>query len=649
MKKKLITLLFALSLCANANVKMPLLFSDGMVLQRNKPISVWGWADSGEKIEVAFNKQIQRTKADKNGKWLLYLKPEKAGGPFKMTIKGKNSITIENVLVGEVWICSGQSNMEWTVGQAQNADYEISQADNPWIRQFLVDKDLNSTPKEELKAGSWKESSKKNTGAFTAVGYFFAKKVYNELKIPIGIINASWGGTCSETWTSREAFEKSPEFSSMIADLPKGTMDSFLKNKLDALTVKIEALQKSKITSNSESQCKTASFDDSAWPEIHAPQLWNQQLGSLDGTVWMRKSFIISKEDASKEALLELGKIDDEDLSYVNGIEVGKNTQWDKKRIYKIPAGTLKEGINTVAVRVTDYSGGGGIFGDEADLKLTVGTTIVPLAGKWKFQVTEIKTDLSPNSYPSLLYNAMINPLVPYSFQGVLWYQGEANATRAEQYKKAFPLLINDWRTKWNQGDFPFFFVQLSSFNEFGGNSSVGSYWAELREGQAFTLNSVANTGMSVTADIGEPKDIHPKNKQDVGYRLAAIALNKVYGEGNVFSGPAYKSMETKGDQVLLTFDNAESGLTVHDKYQYIKGFEIAGSDHVFHYAKAQIKGSQLLVWSDQVKNPQAVRYGWADDASDCNLYNAENFPAIPFRTDDWNTISKGIKYSFEK
>lgn len=649
MKKKLITLLFGLSLCANANVKMPLLFSDGMVLQRNKPISVWGWADSGEKIEVAFNKQIQRTKADKNGKWLLYLKPEKAGGPFKMAIKGKNSITIENVLVGEVWICSGQSNMEWTVGQAQNADYEISQADNPWIRQFLVDKDLNSTPKEELKAGSWKESSKKNTGSFTAVGYFFAKKVYNELKIPIGIINASWGGTCSETWTSREAFEKSPEFSSMIANLPKGTMDSFLKNKLDALTAKIEALQKSKITSNLESQYKTASFDDSAWPEIHAPQLWNQQLGSLDGTVWMRKSFIISKEDASKEALLELGKIDDEDLSYVNGIEVGKNTQWDKKRIYKIPAGTLKEGINTVAVRVTDYSGGGGIFGDDADLKLTVGTTIVPLAGKWKFQVTEIKTDLSPNSYPSLLYNAMINPLVPYSFQGVLWYQGEANATRAEQYKKAFPLLINDWRTKWNQGDFPFFFVQLSSFNEFGGNSSVGSYWAELREAQAFTLNNVANTGMSVTADIGDPKDIHPKNKQDVGYRLAAIALNKVYGKGNVFSGPAYKSMETKADQVLLTFDNAESGLTVHDKYQYIKGFEIAGSDHVFHYAKAQIKGSQLLVWSDQVKNPQAVRYGWADDASDCNLYNAENFPAIPFRTDDWNTISKGIKYSFEK
>ncbi|RYJ36586.1 DUF303 multi-domain protein [Flavobacterium anhuiense] len=649
MKKKLITLLFALSLCANANVKMPLLFSDGMVLQRNKPISVWGWADSGEKIEVAFNKQIQRTKADKNGKWLLYLKPEKAGGPFKMTIKGKNSITIENVLVGEVWICSGQSNMEWTVGQAQNADYEISQADNPWIRQFLVDKDLNSTPKEEIKAGSWKESSKKNTGAFTAVGYFFAKKVYNELKIPIGIINASWGGTCSETWTSKEAFEKSPEFSSMIADLPKGTMDSFLKNKLDALTAKIEALQKSKITSNSESQYKTASFDDSAWPEVHAPQLWNQQLGSLDGTVWMRKSFIISKEDASKEALLELGKIDDEDLSYVNGIEVGKNTQWDKKRIYKIPSGTLKEGINTVAVRVTDYSGGGGIFGDEADLKLTVGTTIVPLAGKWKFQVTEIKTDLSPNSYPSLLYNAMINPLVPYSFQGVLWYQGEANATRAEQYKKAFPLLINDWRTKWNQGDFPFFFVQLSSFNEFGGNSSVGSYWAELREAQAFTLNNVANTGMCVTADIGDPKDIHPKNKQEVGYRLAAIALNKVYEKGNVFSGPAYKSMETKGNQILLTFDNAESGLTVHDKYQYVKGFEVAGSDHVFHYAKAQIKGSQLLVWSDQVQNPEAVRYGWADDASDCNLYNAENFPAAPFRTDDWDTISKGIKYSFEK
>ncbi len=649
MKKKLITLLFALSLCANANVKMPLLFSDGMVLQRNKPISVWGWANSGEKIEVIFNKQTQKTKADKNGKWLLYLKPEKAGGPFKMTIKGNNSITIDNVLVGEVWVCSGQSNMEWPVAQAQNADYEISQADNPWIRQFLVDKDLNSAPKEELKAGSWKESSKKNTGAFTAVGYFFAKKIYNELKIPIGIINSSWGGTCVETWTSREAFEKSPEFSSMIAELPKIPMDSLLKNKLATLKVQIENLQGSKITSNSESQYKTVNFDDSSWPEMQVPQLWNQQLGSLDGTVWMRKSFMISKEEASKEALLELGKIDDEDLSYVNGIEVGKNTQWDKKRIYKVPVGTLKEGLNTIAVRVTDYSGGGGIFGDEADLKLTVGSTIVPLAGKWKFHVTEIRTDLSPNSYPALLYNAMINPLIPYAIQGVLWYQGEANATRAEQYKKAFPLLISDWRNKWHQGDFPFFFVQLSSFNEFGGNSKTGSYWAELREAQNFTLQNVANTGMCVTTDIGDPKDIHPKNKQDVGYRLAAIALNKVYEKGNVFSGPAYKSMETKGNQILLTFDNAESGLTVHDKYQYVKGFEIAGSDHVFHYAKAQIKGSQLLVWSDKVQNPEAVRYGWADDASDCNLYNAENFPAVPFRTDHWNSITKDIKYSFEK
>lgn len=649
MKKKLITLLFALSLCANANVKMPLLFSDGMVLQRNKPISVWGWADSGEKIEVAFNKQIQRTKADKNGKWLLQLKPEKAGGPFKMSIKGNNSITIENILVGEVWICSGQSNMEWTVGQSQNADYEISQADNPWIRQFLVEKDLSSTPKKDLKAGNWKESSKNNTGAFTAAGYFFAKKIYSELKIPVGIINATWGGTCSETWTSREAFEKSSEFSPMFSDLPKVPMDSLLKNKLEALKKNIENIQGSKITSDLESQYKTAGFDDSSWPEIHTPQLWENQLGNLDGTVWMRKSFIVSKEDASKEALLELGKIDDSDLSYVNGIEVGKNTQWNKKRIYKIPAGTLKEGINAIAVRVTDYSGGGGIFGDAADLKLTVGNTQVPLAGEWKFQVTEIKTDLSPNSYPALLYNAMINPLIPYSFQGVLWYQGEANAGRAEQYKKAFPLLISDWRSKWNQGDFPFFFVQLSSFNEFGGTSSIGSYWAELREAQTFTLHNVVNTGMCVTADIGDPKDIHPKNKQDVGYRLAAVALNKVYDKGNVFSGPEYKSMEIRDNQVLLTFDNATSGLTVHDKYQYVKGFEIAGSDHVFHYAKAQIKGSQLLVWSDQVQNPEAVRYGWADDASDCNLYNVENFPAIPFRTDNWKSISTGIKYSFEK
>nr|WP_315245712.1 sialate O-acetylesterase [uncultured Flavobacterium sp.] len=650
MKKYLAFLFVAFGLYANANVTMPSLFNDGMVLQRSKPIAVWGWADSGEKIEILFNKQTAKIKADKSGKWLTYLKPEAAGGPFKMVIKGKNTITINDILVGEVWICSGQSNMEFTVGQVQNAEQEIKEAGNPFIRQFLVQKDISTTPKLVLKSGSWQECTTNTAGNFTAVGYFFAKKIYAELKIPVGIINSSWGGTCSETWTSREAFEGSDEFKNMIAEVPKVSMDSISQNRLVALSKKIESIQGSKVNNDGDPHFKNPDYDDSSWPEMYAPKLWeNQQLSNLNGVVWMRKSIVISKEDVNKKAILELAKIDDQDITYVNGIQVGTNNQYDKKRIYEIPAGTLKAGVNVIAVRISDYSGGGGIFGEQDDLKLSLQDIRIPLAGQWKFQVVEIKTEISPNSFPDLLYNAMINPLIPYTFQGVLWYQGEANCTRAEQYKKAFPLLINDWRKKWYQGDFPFYFVQLSSFDEFGGNSKTGSRWAELREAQSYTAKTVPNSAMCVTIDIGDTKDIHPKNKQHVGRRLAAIALNKVYGQDIVFNGPYFKSMEVKDNQIILTFDNLGSGLMTSNKYNYLKGFEIAGSDKIFHYAKAYISNNKVIVFNENVLNPVVVHYGWADDAGDCNLYNTNGFPASPFRTDTWQAITKNVKYQPEK
>jgi sialate O-acetylesterase len=297
---------------------------------------------------------------------------------------------------------------------------------------------------------------------------------------------------------------------------------------------------------------------------------------------------------------------------------------------------------------VVDNSGGGGIYGDAADLKLTLGNKILPLEGKWKYKVIVVKTALSPNSYPSLLYNAMVNPLIPYAFQGVLWYQGEANVWRAKEYKTAFPLLINDWRTQWSQGNFPFYFVQLSTFNEFNGNSKVGSRWAELREAQTQTLQ-LPNTGMAVTTDIGNAKDIHPTNKQDVGLRLAAIALNNNYGKKRVYSGPTYKSQEVKGDQIILTFDNIGSGLSTSDQNGILKGFEIAGADKVFYTAKAIIKNNKVIVYSQMVQNPIAVHYGWADDDTEINLFNKEKFPASPFRTDDWEMITANEKYKVSK
>ena len=308
----------------------------------------------------------------------------------------------------------------------------------------------------------------------------------------------------------------------------------------------------------------------------------------------------------------------------------------------------LKEGKNTIAIKIIDNTGGGGIYGDKSDLKLTLQNSVIPLSGKWKFNVVQIKSEVSPNGYPSLLYNAMINPLVPFAFQGVLWYQGEANVSRAKQYQIAFPLMINDWRTKWKQGDFPFYFVQLSTFDEYGGNSKNGSKWAELREAQTETLK-LPNTGMAVTTDIGNAKDIHPTNKQDVGKRLAAIALNNVYGVKMVYSGPTYKSQEIKGNQIILTFDNIGSGLSTSDSNGILRGFEIAGADKVFHSAKAIIKNNKVIVSAESVPNPVVVHYGWADDDTEINLFNKEKFPASPFRTDDWEMVTANEKYKVSK
>ncbi|MDQ6471299.1 sialate O-acetylesterase [Flavobacterium sp. LHD-80] len=648
MKKITIFFLLLCGIMANANVKMPLLFSDGMVLQRNKAIPIWGFADANEKVEIHFNKQIKKTQADKNGKWTVNLDAEKAGGPFELVIIGKNKITIKNVLVGEVWICSGQSNMEFQVSKTINAEKEMNNADYPMIRHFGVERDFSGKPKDDLKAGKWEVSSKETVGNFTAVGFYFARKVYAELKIPIGIINTSWGGTNVETWTSREAFEKSNEFKNMIADVPVMNVDSISKLYANRMKERIEKIQGTPVNTANENTFKELSFNDTSWGELNTPSIWeSQHLGDLDGIVWMRKTITLSAEDIKNKATLSLAKIDDEDITYINGIEVGKNFQYDVKRTYQIPTNILKEGKNVVAVRIVDNGGGGGIYGESEDLKLTVGSKVLPLDGKWKFRVIEVKTALSPNSYPSLLYNAMVNPLVPYAIEGVLWYQGETNAWRANQYKIAFPLLITDWRTKFKQGDFPFYFVQLSTFDESGGNSKKGSRWAELREAQSETLK-LKNTGMAVTTDIGNAKDIHPTNKQDIGLRLAAIAMNNIYGKKQVFSGPTYKSQEIKGNQIILTFDNIGSGLTTSNNAE-LKGFEIAGADKIFHTAKAIIKDNKIIVFSEEVQNPVAVHYGWADDDSQINLFNKEKFPASPFRTDNWEMISANEIYKVSK
>ena len=336
MKKNSLFILLLFSLMATANVRMPLLFSDGMVLQRNKPIPVWGWADANEKVEVRFNKQTKTITADSTGKWMVNLNAEKAGGPFELSIIGKNKIVITNVLVGEIWICSGQSNMEFQVNKTMNSEKEINDSNYSMIRHFGVAQDLSGFPKEDLKAGKWTVCNKENVGDFSAVGYFFAKKIYAELKIPIGIINTSWGGTNVETWTSREAFENSSEFKDMIANVPQVDIDSLSKSQIGLITAKIEKIQGSKVSTNEELLFKELNFDDGKWPEMIAPELWeSQQLNNLDGMVWMRKSITVTKDDANKNALLELAKIDDQDFTYINGVLIGTTNDYAKKGFIK--------------------------------------------------------------------------------------------------------------------------------------------------------------------------------------------------------------------------------------------------------------------------------------------------------------------------
>ena len=649
MKKTVLFLAASLfSICAFATVHLPNIFGDNMVLQRDKPIPIWGWANKNEKVTVQFNQQVKTVKADKNGQWKVLLSPEKAGGPYNLSVKGSNSITLHDILMGDVWICSGQSNMEFSVNGVFNADKEKAQSTNPAIRHFYLPKDIAATPKDDIKESAWKSASPENTGGFTAVGYFFARALNEQLHVPIGLIHTSWGGTIVETWISREGMAGSDTFRELMKNTPVLNLDSLSTANKNRLLKTVQQVQGSLPDAATAASWSAANTDDHSWAKMKVPELWEQQqLPDFDGTVWFRKTLNVAAADAGKPAELSLGTIDDNDVTYVNGTQVGSTQQYNAFRVYKIPAGILKEGNNVIAVKVEDNAGGGGFYGAPENIFLSINGHKQPLAGDWAFRIATMSApanNIGPNSYPSLLYNAMIHPILPFAIKGAIWYQGESNADRAYQYRKSFPLMINDWRKLWKQGDFPFYFVQLASFNASNGTSKTGSSWAELREAQTLTLQ-LPNTGMAVITDIGEPTDIHPKNKQDVGKRLAAVALHDTYGQNIVYSGPVYQSMQVSGNKVTLSFTSVGSGLTVKDKYGYIKGFEVAGADQQFHYAKAFVTGDKVVVYADDVSTPVAVRYGWADNNLEDNLFNKEGFPAPPFRTDNWKGLTEGKEY----
>lgn len=636
------------STIAHAHVRVAKIFGSGMVLQRNQPIPVWGWADKGEDVTVSFHNQTRKVKAGTDGKWKVILNAETAGGPYVLSIKGKNTLQLKDILVGDVWICSGQSNMEWPLSAAQNAKAEIDAANYPKIRHFKVQADAAGEPRQDLEYNSnWKAALPQNVGDFTAVGYFFARDLYKELNIPIGLINTTWGGTDVETWISKNAFENSADFKEMIAGTKIIDLSGVMKEKEKAVQELVKSIQGSLPSKERVSNWPLATFNDNSWPKITIPQLWEQEtLKDVDGTVWLRKTVEIAAEDVDKPASLSLAMIDDNDITYLNGTRVGSTNGYNVKRAYTIPKGTLKPGKNTIAVRVEDTGGGGGIYGDAGDVTLKVGDKTMPLAGQWGYgiETLQVSKSINPNSFPTILYNAMVHPLIPFAMKGVIWYQGENNAGRAYEYQKSFPLLIHDWRQQWGNLNFPFYFVQLATFNAGNGNSEKGSNWAELREAQSMAL-ALPRTGMAVTTDIGDAKDIHPRNKQDVGRRLAKIALHDTYNKKVVYAGPTYKSMKVEGNKIRISFTNVGSGLLSKDKNRNVFGFDIAGADQKFRQAKAIIQGNDVIVYHDDLENPVAVRYNWADDAGEGNLYNKENLPAPPFRTDGWPGITVNNKY----
>jgi len=629
-----------------AQVKPSLLFSDHMVIQRDVPVPVWGTAAKKEKITLNFNGAEIKTKADKMGKWMVKLPATPAGGPYSLTIKGKkNTVEIKDILVGEVWVCSGQSNMEWIVNNSNNADEEIASANDSQIRHFKVLREIANIPQEKVPGGDWAVCSPETVGNFTAVGYFFARQLREKLDVPIGLLNTSWGGTNVETWISSEAISTVPAFTQIANDLKGMDLEVMYKKKREELEKVIGNLPEKDAGMQGDKAIWAAKeLDESDWKTMELPGLWEGKgLDGLDGVVWYRKSIELSKDEADRIAQIFLQKIDDNDITWINGEKVGETNSYNAERSYPIREGLLKPGKNTIVVRVEDTGGGGGIYGNPELIKLLGYTVSVPLAGEWKYKIGEGRAAISrsPNSYPSLLYNAMLNPLLPYAMKGVIWYQGESNAGRAYAYRELFPLMIKDWRSRWGQGDFPFFWVQLANFKA-ASDQPINSDWAELREAQSMTL-SLPNTGEAVIIDIGEADDIHPRNKQDVGYRLSLAARKIAYGEDIPYSSPMYKSMESNGNEVRIKFDHVGGGLEAKDRYGYVNGFAVAGADQKFYWAKARLEGNEVVLHADEVKKPVAVRYGWADNPDDLNLYTKEGLPVNPFRTDDWKGITEGI------
>lgn len=629
--------LLILSYASYPNVNLPALISNGMVLQRDQPILTWGWADAGENINLNFNGKVYKTVTAPNGKWKITLPAMNAGGPYNMTINGKNSITINNILIGEVWLCSGQSNMEFTLMQ-ERYPKEVAESENQNIRQFLVKRNWSYTIDSNVQSqAGWQSANPQTVQDFTAVGYFFAKEIWEKYKIPIGIINSSLGATPIEAWMSEESLSEFPKFIERI-NLFKDRVkvEETLYNNKSVL----EEWYKNVNKNDKGKTWMQLNSEETGWKRITIPEYWEQQrLHKIFGAVWFRKEIDIPASFIGKEAILKIGTIIDDDVTFVNGIQIGTTEGKSISRRYIVPPNTFRAGRNVITIRVINRGRDGGLVPGK-HYEIVVDSQVIKLEGEWKYKVGYSSVPLPANKIvnfsrePSVLYNTMIAGLIPYTIKGILWYQGENNVPNAKEYQKLFPAMIADWRKQWGQGNFPFLFVQLAGYLA-KSEEPQESTWAELREAQRITL-AVPNTAMAVAHDIGEWNDIHPLNKEDVGKRLSLAARHLAYGEKElVYSGPLYKKMTIKKNQVEIRFTHRGSGLMIKGGME-LKHFAVAGSDQKFIWANARVKGKKIIVWNDKISNPLAVRYAWASNPEEANLYNREGLPASSFRTDKW-------------
>lgn len=635
-------------------VRLASIFTDNMVFQREAPIRVWGEAAPGARVQVSLAGKSARARADEAGKWLATLPELAAGGPHVLEVVAGDRVERGNILIGDVWLCSGQSNMAWPLlsgtARVNRAEEEIAAANWPQIRLVTIARKGELEPQEDVNTAGWEECSPETIPAFSAVGYFFGRELHQHLGVPIGLINSSYGGTMVETWTSDAGLRTVPGFVPLLDALASDP--SHLERIKSAAD---EQFAQWLATLNAEDLgCKPGEYawaaetlDMAEWTPANLPGHWETNgYPELDGIMWYRKEIELPEGWAEAPLRMRLGSVNDRLQVWVNGTLV---QPWTHNAIaeagFDLPAGLMRPGRNVVAARIYDTGGTGGLYGTADTFWLRragESGADLSLAGAWHCRVgaalsgfaampgTPLWHPDSPNG-TSRLYNAMIAPITQFPVRGVIWYQGESNASRAAQYREAFPAMIKDWRAQWDDPNLPFLFVQLANFMERKEQPEEAA-WAELREAQQLALE-LPNTGMATIIDIGEADDIHPQNKQDVGKRLALAARHVAYGESLEYSGPVAKSWAVEGAAMRVKFEHVGGGLMAQGGV--LKGFAVAGEDRVFHWADATIDGDSVVVSSPAVTTPVAVRYGWAANP-ECTLYNAEGLPAPPFRTDDW-------------